>query len=456
VPRDAAPAANEPSPFKESSPPPKDAPLVPVPPIVVAGPAPIADGDASPSTLPYPHPDPTPEPKGAPRTRGERRVTQIYGTPPSPTDAEQQAKANRTTQAYGSPPVPTKNAVPFTPTPIPAEVLPPHRNSLRPSPMIPVARSSAPPAVAPSNRSGAPLAETGYSYVRTPVPEAHSIPQTPHPRHPPPDSIPQTPYPRLPSPPPRTEPYHSVPPVQAKRPSSGPPTPEPNRPNTPKPPAPELTKSAASVVRKHPVLSSWRPDASISRERRREIAAEILTTAATGGHVVGVTGVRGVGSEKSRAAAEIAFALAEAKGPRTLLVEGDFHFPQLQNWLKLDVPLSAGFSQQLRARIQGAKEGRWHVVECTQTLHVLAEGVMRSPGLLLSNQFEQAMRELRSYYDIIVLDAPLAPGEAEGQALADVLDSVVVVAPKDRKSEIAEVSRTFGGKKLVRVLEAVT
>jgi Mrp family chromosome partitioning ATPase len=169
--------------------------------------------------------------------------------------------------------------------------------------------------------------------------------------------------------------------------------------------------------------------------------------------IIGVTGVRGLGNEKSRAAVEIAFALAEAKHPRTLLVEGDFHYPQLQNWLKIDVPLAAGFSQQLRARIQGGKGGRWHVVECSPALHVLAEGVMRSPGLLLSNQFEQAMRELRGYYDLIVIDAPLAPGEADGQALADVLDGAVIVGSQDRASEIAEVSRVFRGKKLLRVLE---
>jgi Mrp family chromosome partitioning ATPase len=172
-----------------------------------------------------------------------------------------------------------------------------------------------------------------------------------------------------------------------------------------------------------------------------------------GCRVVGVTGIRGLGSEKSRTAVEIALALAEAKQPRVLLVEGDFHFPELQNWMKLEVPLSAGFSQQLRARIHGGKEGRWHVVECTQSLHVLAEGVMRSPGLLLSNQFEQAMRELRSYYDTIVLDAPLAPNDAEAQALRDVLDATLVVGSFKRASEVAEIKRLFESDKLLRVVE---
>jgi Mrp family chromosome partitioning ATPase len=429
------------------------APLVPVPPMVIAGPVAPSDTDAPPTTLPYPHPDPTPEPEGsAPKTRSSaRRITQIYGTPPTPTGLQSDAKALRTTQGYGSPPPPIPpRGVPFSPTPIPAEVLPPHRNSLRPSPMIPLGNSSPPPTVAPSNRSGAPLAETGYSYVRTPVPEAHSIPQTPIPKRP--DAIPQTPYPARPSPPPRTEPYGSLPPVQAKRPSSDPAPADPNRPKTPLPPPPEMTKPAPNVIRRHPVLAGWRPDPKLAPGLRREIAGEILTSAVQGCQVVGVTGLRGLGSEKSRAAVEIAFALSEAKHPRVLLVEGDFHFPQIQNWLKLEVPLAAGFSQQLRGRIQGTKEGRWHVVECLPTFHVLAEGVMRSPGLLLSNQFEQAMRELRSYYDIVVLDAPLAPNEADGQALVDVLDGIVVVAPENRAAEIAEVSRVFQGKKLVRAL----
>ncbi|HEX6277567.1 MAG TPA: hypothetical protein VFZ53_31200 [Polyangiaceae bacterium] len=415
-------------------------PLVPVPPVIVAGPVAPTETDGPPTTLPYPNPEPTPEPEGgAPKTRGSaRRITQIYGTPPTPDELPSDGKSLRTTQAYGSPPpaIPPKGA-PFSPTPIPAEILPPHRNSLRPSPMIPLARSAPPPAVAPSNRAGAPLAETSYSYVRTPVPEAHSIPQTP--------------YPARPSPPPRTEPFGSLPPVQAQRPSSDPAV-DPNRPKTPTPPPPEVTKPVANIIRRHPVLAGWRPDAKVVPGSRRQIAGEILTSAVEGCQVIGITGLRGLGGEKSRAAVEIAFALSEAKHPRILLVEGDFHFPQIQNWLKLEVPLAAGFSQQLRSRIQGTKEGRWHVVECQPSMHVLAEGVMRSPGLLLSNQFEQAIRELKSYYDIVVLDAPLAPNEADGQALVDVLDGVVVLGPESRAAEIAEVSRIFQGKKLVRAL----
>jgi Mrp family chromosome partitioning ATPase len=405
-------------------------------PMVIAGPGPVPEHDGPPTTQAYSEPE-------QPRSRrgSKRRTTKIWGTPPPP-ELEEQAKNLRTTQAYGSPPVPVRKerpeVLPFSPTPIPAEVLPPHRSSLRPTPMVPVTSSSVPPAVTPSNRSGAPLAETGYSYVRTPVPAAHSIPQTP--------------YPRRPSPPPHTEPYGSIPPVQPRKPPSDPPAVDPSKVKTPLPPEPEPAKPAR-VIRTHPVHAGWAPEKKIAPGLRRDVAGEILTLAVERCHIIGITGIRGMGNEKSRAAVEIAFALSEAKHPRILLVEGDFHFPQLQNWLKLDVPLSAGFSQQLRGRIQGNKEGRWHVVECQKSLHVLAEGVMRSPGLLLSNQFEEAMRELRSYYDIIIIDAPLAPNEADSRALGDVVDGAVILGSKERASEIAEVGRIFSGKKLVRFLE---
>jgi len=425
--------------------------------MVIESPTPGPETDAPPTTQGYG--DPTPPRKAG---RAGRRITKIYGTPPPP-DLEEQSKALRTTQAYGSPPVaiPPHRPAPIahSPTPIPAEVLPPHRNSLGPTPMI--AQSSVPPAVAPSNRSGAPLAETGYSYVQTPVPEAHSIPQTPYPRRPspPPPGTP-SPSPRTPSPPPRTQPYGSLPPVEARPTPAQPgtlaqpdaPT-QPTNAKTPLPPPPALA-TPKSVVRTHPADSGWKPDASLIPARRRSIAGEILTLAFERCLVVGVTGVRGAADEKSMTAAEVALALAEAKHPRVLLVESDFHFPKVQKWLKLDIPLAAGFSQQLRARIQGATESRWHVVECKPSLHVLAEGVMRSPGLLLSNQFEAALKELRSYYDVIVIDAPVALSDADGQALVDVVDGAVVVGPSSRANEIIELSKIFSGKSLLRAIES--
>lgn len=411
----------------------------PTAPMVIAGPTGRPDADAPPTTQAYG--DPPAAPKAG--RNAARRTTQIYGTPPPP-ELDQSAKAMRTTRSYGSPPVaiPPPHKTPdiqHSLTPIPAEVLPPaHRSSLQPSPMIPLSHSSVPPAVAPSTRSGPPLAETGYSYVQTPVPVA--------------DTIPQTPVPRRPSPPPHTQPFGSQPPSR-RRPSSDPAPDQPARSKTPQPQPPEPKKPATSIIRTHSVASSWQPDAKLVAGLRREVAGELLTLASNGCRVVCVTGLRGLGSEKSRAAVEIAFALAEAKHPRILLVEGDFHFPQLQNWVKIDVPLTAGFSQQLRGRIQGTKEGRWHVVECKPSLHVLAEGVMRSPGLLLSNQFEQAIRELRGYYDVIVLDAPLAPSEAEARAIADVADQIFVLASKDRSNEVAEIAALIPHKEMLRTLE---
>jgi len=188
------------------------------------------------------------------------------------------------------------------------------------------------------------------------------------------------------------------------------------------PPPPPSVEAPSVVVRTHPVASSWRHDSNLAPARRRSLASEILTLAVERSMVVCVTGVRGLADDKSVAAAELALALSEAKHPRVLLMESDFQFPQVQKWLGLDVPLVAGFSQQLRGRMDSARIGRWHVIECKPSLHVLAEGIMRTPGLLLSNLFEKATRELRTYYDVIVIDAPIAPNESDGQAIADVVD----------------------------------
>jgi Mrp family chromosome partitioning ATPase len=428
-------------------------PLVPVPITPVpAAPAPepkhavVTDEGPPPDTRPGPPAalapsNPTPEdasdkarddgPSRRAAHKTNKRTTKIYGTPPAP-EPTQQAKAFRTTQVFGTAPIATNRS-----SPVQAEAVPPaHRNSIAPAPMPPLSRSSAPPPGAPGTRSGPPLSQTGYSYVQTPVPAAYSIPQTPMPRHPP-------------SPPP-TRPFGSVPPL----------TPRPTDGFKPSPgelasavPAP-APRAPRSPVRTHGVVSTWQPDTVLSAARRRALAREILGFALERCLVLAVTGVRGAASEKSIAAAEIAMALAEAGHPRVLLVESDFHFPQVQKWLKLDVPLSAGFSQQLRARIQASSEARWHVVEVKPTLHVLAEGVLRSPGLLLSNQFELALRELRDEYDVIVIDAPVAPEAAEAQALSDVTDGAVIVGPAKQESAVAEVRQYFSGKSLLRIVES--
>ncbi len=418
--------------------PPKQVPDTPIPP----APAQASNGDGPTVTIERP---PNTEPYGErPRSpsgeRAARRVTQIYGTPPPP-DLKEAAKGLLTTQTYGSPPVaipphrPSNRAA--APEADDETATRANRTSLKPSPMIPVARSSSsapPPPNAPGNRSNAPLIETSYSYVSTPLP-------------PPPSG--SDGYPVAPT---STQPYgrRRATPAQpgvivspANEPAAR--TPTPLLP-------PPAAKPSDLVVTPHPVRVEWRPDASLAPLTHKRLYPEIVSLAVDACFVVAVSGATGNAAEQARIACEIALGLAELGTPRVLLVEGNFHFPHVHKLMNVSVPITAGFSQQLQSRIQDAAARHWHVTQCSPTLHVLAEGVMRSPGLLLSRQFEEALRALRGGYDILVISAPAALSEPEGRALSDVVDGVVIVEAKARLEAAPEVTRYFSRHRFVRVL----
>jgi hypothetical protein len=77
----------------------------------------------------------------------------------------------------------------------------------------------------------------------------------------------------------------------------------------------------------------------------------------------------------------------------------------------------------------------------------LAEGVMRMPGLILSNQFAEAVRDLRSYYDFIVLDGPTASLDVDSKALDAVTDGIVTVCPAAGSRGISHLHQLFGKKR---------
>jgi Mrp family chromosome partitioning ATPase len=128
-------------------------------------------------------------------------------------------------------------------------------------------------------------------------------------------------------------------------------------------------------------------------------------------------------------------------------LEGDLHRPWVQRVIGVDMPISTGFSQQLNARAHGGSEQRWTVLGCSKSLHVLAEGMMRSPGLLLSKQFSDCLRELRGYYDFIVIDGPTASLEVDSGALNAVADGLLTVCPSKGSPALANMQRLFGKKR---------
>jgi Mrp family chromosome partitioning ATPase len=169
--------------------------------------------------------------------------------------------------------------------------------------------------------------------------------------------------------------------------------------------------------------------------------------------VVMISCGQGAQRTKSDAVAKLSLALAETGHPRILLMEGDFDRPAVHHVMGVEMPRSAGFSQQMHNRIHGHAGGNWTVVECQPTLHVLAEGRVRSPGLLHSFQFETAVNDLRRHYEMIVIDGPALSVNTDMRALEAVVDGIIVVQ-KPGGREPTPVERALFGSKLLKIVVA--
>jgi Mrp family chromosome partitioning ATPase len=189
-----------------------------------------------------------------------------------------------------------------------------------------------------------------------------------------------------------------------------------------------------SVIALRDVPSGWSPDPSLagadSVDELRAIREQLYRFAVRGCFVVGVTCMPDAIASKSRIAARLASVLAEPARARVLLMEGDFDEPSVHRLMRIDMPIAAGFSEQVRRRMKGAKPRPWSIVRCSATLQVLAEGRVRAPGLLATVQFMDGISELRRYYDIIVLDGPAA-GSVDARVLDEIADGLVVVGANE-------------------------
>ncbi len=204
--------------------------------------------------------------------------------------------------------------------------------------------------------------------------------------------------------------------------SNAPPAPSP-------PPQPSPPPASANVVKVQPVLAGWRPDPRLDPNAVRATCEPLYPLAVERCFVLTVVSVPESAEAKSRVAAEIALALSGSGHPRVMLLEGDFQRPGVQRMMRVDMPMRCGFSQQLRDRNQVNRAAPWTVMGCTPTLHVLAEGMMRTPGLLLSQHFSDCIKDFRKFYDFVVIDGPVASLELDSKALDSVVDGVLTVCP---------------------------
>jgi Mrp family chromosome partitioning ATPase len=230
-------------------------------------------------------------------------------------------------------------------------------------------------------------------------------------------------------------------------------------------PARALEGTRAGRVSKPPVpasseVRSDRPSAialgeGTLPEHLRTLRDRLFLLAADSCFVVGVSGTRDEADAKAIVAGQLALALAESEQVEVLLLEADFDQPAVHLVMDITMPPLAGFSQQIHQGVQQPGVTRpWTVVRRAPSLSVLAEGMLRTPGMMYSAQFSAAVAELRNAYDIIVVSGPAIGVSADVQAFADVVDGVVFVplAQEDRNAVSKTASQVFRNKRFVSVV----
>ena len=134
-------------------------------------------------------------------------------------------------------------------------------------------------------------------------------------------------------------------------------------------------------------------------------------------------------------AAALAAAFASDPTARVLTVEADLGAPALGRALGLDVMPTTDFGKQLGARVEGAADGHWYVLNCSPALHVLAAKEV-APELVLSTHFEDCVAALRPFYDVSILRAPAVTETVACRAVSDVVDGVVVLVSASENSDV--------------------
>jgi Mrp family chromosome partitioning ATPase len=213
-----------------------------------------------------------------------------------------------------------------------------------------------------------------------------------------------------------------------------------------------------STVLAQQAESGWAPDpevvAAAPLAELTKLIEELFRLATRGGVLVRVASGPECERIKSEVAAQLAWMLAERGSARVLLLEADFERPAVRRVMKVETPPFKGFSQQLHQRATSGTRAAWSVLRCAPSLNVLAEGRVRTLGVLDSPEFSVALAELRRYYDFIIADGPVIDSGVDSRALDGVAESIVYVTTSGAavSATLELISQTYGDRELVWVV----
>jgi capsular exopolysaccharide synthesis family protein len=145
---------------------------------------------------------------------------------------------------------------------------------------------------------------------------------------------------------------------------------------------------------------------------------------------------------KSVAAANLALSLAEGQRARVVLFEANLRTPSLGSLFGIEVPL--GLTDQLR-RKRREPDTLWELYELASNFFFLPCGrPAENPAAMLgSEQFTGLVRDLRLYYDFVVIDTPGALVAADMNIVQDLVEGVVLVV-RSGVSTRSQVQKAIG------------
>jgi len=130
------------------------------------------------------------------------------------------------------------------------------------------------------------------------------------------------------------------------------------------------------------------------------------------------------GEGKTSTALNLAFAIAQSKEKRVLVIDSDLRRPEVASHLGLDP--EKGLSQALNGECDPM---RAVIHAADSNLYILpACGVVTNPAELLSSErWSDTLAELRQYFDFILVDSPPVMPFADARLLAHHADAVIMV-----------------------------
>jgi capsular exopolysaccharide synthesis family protein len=167
--------------------------------------------------------------------------------------------------------------------------------------------------------------------------------------------------------------------------------------------------------------------------------------------VIGVTSsMRGEG--KSTTAVNLAYVFAE-KGHKVLLIDGDLRIPSIAK--KLEIESTPGLTDLLKGKGAQISEFKSHLLN---NWFILPSGdIPPNPSELLgSNRMDNVLKQLREFFDYIIVDLPPVNIVSDAVAISHLITGMIVVIREDY-TEKKELERCMRQLKLsnVKVLGTV-